>query len=263
VLVGSNRHHLGDVYRHAIYLAEGSINMITFSSHGQSNTTILAFPHAGGIASIYTHIASQFQDFNLHAFDLPGHLLTKGKLFDDLQCLCEFLLMHIPPSFLLTNKLVLMGTSFGAYISCTLASLLVSKKYRAPQLILFAALPPNCLPSFPNLDLLPISELMAILSPTMSIEKLTSAAAAALAHFEKALRADLKMFKNFSFPVNIADCKTMVIGGLDDTLIKSYQFYEWIEYYREVSIDFVPGAHLFIENTNSNLRKLLNAHHFF
>lgn len=256
-----------DVYKSVKVLGCGAINIVdltTGNSITSSSITVLAFPPAGGVASIYASLSQHLKCCRLLAVDLPGHLLTAGDLFNDYESLCDFLFANLPEEIMNIKNLVLMGTSLGGYLICGLAKRLIQLRSYYPKLIMLSTPPPcTTLHMLPDFESLPTEVFFdKLIESKETISEIMSNNVFKL-RFDEILRADLRVFHSFSFPKEIESCHTLLIGGLKDHLIDSRNFFLWSNYFENFSVDFVNHGHLFVHNMCAkDIEKILSEHSF-
>ena len=54
------------------------------------------------------------------------------------------------------------------------------------------------------------------------------------------------MYENFTFPKNITHLNTLSVNGYEDLLCIPKYAFEWNIYFKNLSIDFISGNHLFL-----------------
>lgn len=268
---------LKQIYKKSISYMQGAINLVPIfpyyfkakdnnqdsSFFGIQKKRIIAFPHAGGNANIFTELAQYLSpEVDFWSIDFPGHFLTTGNRFEDCDALSAFLFESLPRELFLCENLILAGCSMGGCVACAVASLL-KKHYKInTKLLILALAPPVVYKQLPKLSALPQKELLKLFLEADSIPKELMNNEQLLKLFMEILYSDFKVFESFNFSKDIVSNQAIVIGGIGDFLVQPEWLFEWKNYFSKVIIDFVPGNHLFIQSYGAMIAERLKAHDF-
>lgn len=212
---------------------------------------IVCFPYAGGNYKSYELFSSLYdKSANILVYEPPGHLYSMGEPVADIRQLCELYLDYLPQHFF-EKEMILLGHSFGAYVACEFASQLLKKTSVNPKLVLCAISPPSVTIKQTKLSSLPMDELIEFLVDNDCLDEKFVNNKKLMDYCIKPLKADFIMYENFNFPKNINHLKALIVCGSEDKMCTAADVEIWKFYFVHSEICFIPGVHLFINNSKS------------
>jgi medium-chain acyl-[acyl-carrier-protein] hydrolase len=224
---------------------DDTITLFKLTQNKHPEIRIICFPYAGAGGFVFKELSQYLpESVEVFAIEAPGHTHTRGVPLYEVNLLTEKYVALFLELFSF-EKIILLGHSLGAYIACDVASSLVNKGLK-PNLILSAAQPPHLREKHIKLSSLSIDELVQTLAQLNGVPQSWISAPELLELFIDTLRADFKMYENFIFPKNITHLNTLSVNGYEDLLCRPQYAFEWDLYFKKVSIDFISGNHLFL-----------------
>ena len=227
-------------------LAEGRIGLTAFNNGGRTNTSLIAFPFAGGSSPAFNALFDYFPpDWRMTVIDPPGNPWTAGQPLEDVGELASLFLKFLPVDMF--RGAILLGHSLGAYIAFEVASRLIAFDAAPKGLVLQAARPPQLAEhdeSLADLDDQALHRRLRHAGDITSSEQLDL-----ITDFLPCIRAGLRAFENYRPLRSPLPIPSLVLAGSKDPLCELSWMGLWRQYLSLCELGVIEGHHFFL---NSN-----------
>jgi external thioesterase TEII len=207
---------------------------------------LLCIPFAGGQSLAFRPLAEQLPpEWGIAAIDPPGHGWCPGEPLTSVDAMVATYHQHIPADH--WNQVTLVGHSLGGCVAYALADQLDRAGLTPRALILSGTRPPHRRDDYDSFLAMDDPTLLRVLIEVGGVPAEWASEPEIFDHFKAALRADFQAFEDFKIPRPLPHIPTIAIGGMQDVVCRPEHVFEWSTVTPGCRIDFVAGAHMFLQ----------------